>query len=85
MIEEQNYLDAVIGLPEKIFYGTGIPSVILVFKKCRKNDDKILFIDASNDFEKVKKMNHIRDIDIDKIMDTYENRKEIEKVENYKK
>lgn len=79
MIEEQNYLDAVIGLPQKIFYGTPIPSVILVFKKCRKDDDKVLFIDASNDFEKVKKMNHIRDIDMDKIMDTYENRKEIEK------
>lgn len=79
LVDEKNYLDAVIWLPEKIFFGTGIPSVILVFKKCRKDDDKVLFIDASNDFEKVKKMNHIRVEDMDKIMDTYENRKEIEK------
>lgn len=79
IIEEKNYLDAVIWLPVKIFYGTDIPSVILVFKKCRKDNDKILFIDASNWFEKVKKMNQIKEDDIEKIIDTYTNKKEIEK------
>jgi len=54
LIEERNYLDAVIGLPANIFYGTSIPTCILVFKKCRENSDNVLFIDASQHFEKVK-------------------------------
>lgn len=54
LIEERNCLDAVIGLPANIFFGTSIPTVILVFKKHRENADNILFIDASNDFEKGK-------------------------------
>ncbi|MEN0458325.1 N-6 DNA methylase, partial [Staphylococcus aureus] len=54
LIEEKNYLEAVIGLPANIFYGTSIPTCILVFKKCRQQDDNVLFIDASNDFEKGK-------------------------------
>ena len=48
IIKDKNYLDAVIGLPSNIFYGTTIPTCILVFKKCRENDDNVLFIDASN-------------------------------------
>jgi type I restriction enzyme M protein len=79
LIEDKNYLDAVIGLPANIFYGTSIPTCILVFKKCRENPDDILFIDASNDFEKVKTQNILRDEHIDKIIDTFRNRKVIEK------
>jgi type I restriction enzyme M protein len=79
LIENKNYLDAVIGLPANIFYGTSIPTCILVFKKCRENPDDILFIDASNDFEKVKTQNMLRDEHIDKIIDTYRNRTVIEK------
>src|SRR5690606_38754431 len=79
LIEEKNYLDAVIGLPANIFYGTGIPTCILVFKKCRENPNDILFIDASRDFEKVKTQNILREEDIEKIVSTYRNRTEIEK------
>jgi len=79
LIENKNYLDAVIGLPANIFYGTSIPTCILVFKKCRENPDDILFIDASNDYEKVKTQNILRDEHIDKIIDTYRNRTAIEK------
>ena len=79
LIENKNFLDAVIGLPANIFYGTSIPTCILVFKKCRENPDDILFIDASNDFEKVKTQNVLREQHIDKIIDTYRKRKEIEK------
>jgi len=53
LIEERNYLDAVIGLPANIFYGTSIPTCILVFKKCRENPNDVLFIDSSAHFEKV--------------------------------
>ena len=56
LIEKKNYIDAIIGLPANIFYGTSIPTCILVIKKCCKEDDNILFIDASKEFEKV--INH---------------------------
>lgn len=79
LIENKNFLDAVIGLPANIFYGTSIPTCIMVFKKCRENPDDILFIDASNEFEKVKTQNVLRDEHINKIIDTYRNRTEIEK------
>lgn len=79
LIEDRNYLDAVIGLPSNIFYGTSIPTCILVFKKCRENSDNILFIDASNDYEKAKNQNYLTNENIEKIIDTYANRKEIEK------
>lgn len=79
LIEQNNYLDAVIGLPANIFYGTSIPTCILVFKKCRENPDDILFIDASNEYEKVKTQNMLREEHIQKIVDTYRNRTEIEK------
>ncbi|MFT8343348.1 MAG: type I restriction-modification system subunit M [Clostridium beijerinckii] len=74
----KNYLDAIIGLPANLFYGTSIPTVILVLKKNRENKD-ILFIDASNDFEKNKNQNNLRDEDIDKIIKTYKERKDVEK------
>lgn len=79
LIEKKNYVDAIIGLPANIFYGTSIPTCILVLKKCRKEDDNILFIDASKEFEKVKKQNKLREQHIRKIVETYRNRKEIEK------
>ncbi|MDR2544890.1 MAG: type I restriction-modification system subunit M [Methanobrevibacter sp.] len=79
LIEEKNYLDAVIGLPANIFYGTSIPTVVLVFRKCRQKDDEIVFIDSSKNFEKVKNQNKLRDEDVDKIIATYKNREEIEK------
>ena len=79
IIEKQNYLDAVIGLPANIFYGTSIPTCILVLSKCRVHSDNILFIDASNDFEKVGNQNKLRDADIDKIISTYRERKTIDK------
>ncbi|MCX6720449.1 MAG: type I restriction-modification system subunit M [Candidatus Staskawiczbacteria bacterium] len=79
IIEKQNYLDAVIGLPSNLFYGTTIPATILVFKKCRKDDEDILFIDASKEFEKVGNQNKLTDENIKKIFETYKNRKEVEK------
>ena len=79
LIEKKNYVDAIIGLPANIFYGTSIPTCILVFKKCRKEDDNILFIDASKEFEKVKTQNKLREQHIQKIVETYRDRKEIEK------
>ena len=79
LIEQKNYLDAVIGLPANIFYGTSIPTCILVFKKCKEDPDHILFIDASREFEKVKNQNMLLEEHIDKIVDTYRNRTVIEK------
>lgn len=74
LIEDRNYLDAVIGLPANIFYGTGIPTCILVFKKCREQPDNVLFVDASQFFEKAKNQSILRESDIKKITDTYRNR-----------
>jgi type I restriction enzyme M protein len=79
-IIEFNFLDAVIGLPANLFYGTGIPACVLVFKKNRNRDD-VLFIDASGDgnYEKGKNRNYLRDSDIQKIVTTYKNRKAVDK------
>jgi type I restriction enzyme M protein len=74
LISEQNWLDAVIGLPANIFYGTSIPTCVLVFKKCRQQPEDILFIDASAHFEKAKNQNYLRDEHIDKIVTTYRDR-----------
>jgi type I restriction enzyme M protein len=79
LIENRNYLDAVIGLPANIFYGTSIPTCIMVFKKCKEHPEDVLFIDASQYFEKVKTQNVLRDDHIDKIVDTYRNRSEEDK------
>lgn len=77
---EMNLLDAVIGLPANLFYGTGIPACILIFKKNRIKKD-VLFIDASSDgnFEKGKNQNILRDTDITKIVEAYENRQTLDK------
>ena len=79
LIEQVNYLDAVIGLPANIFYGTSIPTCVLVFKKCRKNPKDVLFIDASAHFDKVKTQNILRPEHIAKIIDTYKARKNEDK------
>lgn len=79
LIEDKNYLDAVIGLPANIFYGTSIPTCILVFKKCREDSEHVLFIDASNEFDKAKNQNYLTDENIHKIIDTFKNRAELEK------
>jgi type I restriction enzyme M protein len=79
LIKDKNYLDAVIGLPANIFYGTSIPTCILVLKKKRTDTKRVLFIDASQHFEKVKTQNMLRIEDISKIITTYENRTSEEK------
>lgn len=70
-------IDAVIGLPANLFYSTGIPVCILVLKKCRRTDD-ILFINASSEehYEKGKRQNSLRPEDINKIVETYQFRRE---------
>lgn len=78
-IIEKNYLDAVIGLPANIFFGTSIPTSILVFKKCREAEDSVLFIDASKEFEKGKNSNALRDVDVDKIVEAYKSRVAVDK------
>ena len=79
LIENRNYLDAVIGLPANIFYGTSIPKCIMVFKKCKENPEDVLFIDASQHFDKVKTQNVLREDHINKIIDTYRGRIEEDK------
>lgn len=73
---ENNNIDAIIGLPANIFFGTGIPTIIMVLKKGRTNDD-VLIIDASKGFAKEGKNNKLRARDIKKIADTYNDRLEI--------
>lgn len=75
LIEKDN-LDAIIGLPPNIFFGTGIPTLILVLKQHRNNDD-VLIIDASKGFVKDGKNNKLRACDIKRIADTFRNRKNI--------
>ncbi|MBI0397981.1 type I restriction-modification system subunit M [Cyclobacterium marinum] len=81
IIKEMNALDAVIGLPANIFYGTSIPTCILVLKKCREADDNIVFIDASGDdhFVKEGNQNVLRDEDVEQIVNTYRIRETIDK------
>ncbi|MCD6180750.1 MAG: type I restriction-modification system subunit M [Candidatus Cloacimonetes bacterium] len=77
---KDNNIDAVIGLPANLFYSTGIPVCILILKKCKKEDD-VLFINASEHFEKGKRQNYLRYEDIDRIVETYKNRPE--KIERF--
>lgn len=79
IIEEDNALDAIIGLPSNLFFGTGIPAIIAVYKKCRKDGEDILFIDASRGFEKIKNQNKLRTKDIEHIVKVYVERIEIDK------
>lgn len=75
---EENLLDVVIGLPEKLFYGTGIPAAVLVFRK-NKIDEKVLFIDASRDCEAGKNQNVLREADLQRIFNTVKARQSVDK------
>lgn len=80
-VVRENLLDAVIGLPPNLFYGTGIPAALMIFDKSRKlnGKEKVLFIDASRDFEQGTNQNKLREQDIDKIVDTFQDKKIIDK------
>ncbi len=75
---EENMLEAVIGLPANLFYGTGIPTVILIFNKGKKTKD-VLFIDASREYHDGKNQNYLRSQHIEKIVKTYKTFKGIDK------
>lgn len=80
LIKDINVIDAIIGLPANCFQGTGIPVCCIVLKKERNgNSNNICFIDASKEFEKGKAMNYITDEHIEKIVKTYEERKDVDK------
>lgn len=75
---KEGHIDTVIGLPANLFYSTGIPVCIVVLKKCKRTDD-ILFINASEHFEKGRRQNFLRDKDIERIVETYKYRAEGER------
>ena len=79
IVSKMNYLDAVIGLPSNMFYSTNSPACVLIFKKNRRYDDDVLFIDASKNFNKIKLRNNLRKEDINKIVGTYVSRAEVDK------
>ena len=74
---DKNRIDTIIGLPNNLFTNTGIPVVVMVLKKNRKNDDPVLIIDASSSFIKVGKQNVLQEKDIARIIHTYRDRKVI--------
>ena len=75
---EENLLDAVVGLPSNLFFGTGIPAAILLFNRGKQTND-VLFIDASNDFEQGKNQNRLRGQDIEKVVKAFQNFQTVEK------
>lgn len=75
---EQNHIDAIIGLPANIFFGTGIPTIIMVLRQKRENTD-VLIVDASKGFEKAGKNNKLRSSDIRRIADAVTGRRDIPK------
>jgi hypothetical protein len=77
LVGDLNYLDAVIGLPENIFWGTEIPVCILVFKKNRSKKEKVFFIDASREFVRATNQNRLREEDVERIVRLYRKRKNI--------
>jgi len=80
-VVKENILDAVIGLPTNLFYGTGIPAALMIFDKSREPNgkEKVFFIDASREFEQGTNQNKLREQDIEKIVDTFRNKTTIEK------
>lgn len=68
---EENILEAVIGLPANLFFGTGIPAAIMIFNKGKGDNKNVLFIDSSQRYESVKNQNKLRDADIEHIVSTY--------------
>jgi len=79
IIKEKNYLDAVIGLPANVFYGAELPTVILVLSKNRKFDENIMFVDASNNFERATGQNNITDEHVNLIVETIVKRNNVDK------
>ena len=79
LIEQLNVIDAIIGMPANIFYGTSIPTCILVLKKNREHSSNILFIDASHEFEKQKNQNRLLARHLDNIVVAFNNRQTVEK------
>ncbi|WP_201278997.1 type I restriction-modification system subunit M [Leptolyngbya iicbica] len=75
---EENLLEGVVGLPANLFFGTGIPAVLLFFNRAKK-DKKVFFIDAGQEFEEGKNQNRLRGQDIEKIIETWNARKSVEK------
>ncbi|QJD68508.1 type I restriction-modification system subunit M [Xanthomonas campestris pv. badrii] len=75
---DEDLLDVVIGLPEKLFYGTGIPAVVLVFRT-KKKDKNVLFIDASRQYQDGKNQNLLRESDLQRILDTVQARQSVDK------
>jgi type I restriction enzyme M protein len=75
----ENLLDAVIGIPANLFYGTGIPTALMIFDKSREPGKDILLIDASREFEQITNQNKLRQRDTEKIVTTYRKRREVEK------
>lgn len=74
----ENSIDTIIGLPSNLFYSTGIPVCILVLKKCKKKED-VLFINASEHFEKEKRQNTLNEKHINRIVETYQYRRDIDR------
>jgi type I restriction enzyme M protein len=72
-------LDAVIGIPANLFYGTGIPAALMIFDKSRKPGREILFIDASREFEQSTNQNKLRPQDTEKIVTTFRKRQAVDK------
>ncbi len=79
LIEKRNWLDTVIGLPANVFYGTSIPTCVLVFKKQRQHADNVLFIDASQHYGKATNQNYLRDKDLAQILEAVDKRQNIDK------
>jgi len=79
LIEQKNCLDAVIGLPANVFFGTSIPTCILILKKQRLDEKNVLFVDASAYFGKATNQNYLRDEDLERILDAVEKREFIDK------
>lgn len=75
----ENLLEAVIGLPSNLFFGTGIPAAILIFNKAKGDNEDVLFIDASKEFQEGKKQNKLRPQDIQQIVTAYKGFKDIPK------
>jgi len=79
LIKDKNYLDAVIGLPANIFYGTPIPTCILLLKKNRQHSDNILFVDASQNYVKGTNQNYLSDKNLEAILEIVEKRQSSDK------
>jgi len=79
---DENLLEAVVGLPANLFFGTGIPACILIFNRGKQTNKDVLFIDASKQFEAGKNQNKLRDTDIDKIVETYQNYTKADSLKN---